>query len=189
MQQEGDIMIYAECAKAVLLELEGALLGIADGRIEALIKAITGSGRIFCDGMGRSGLQADSFAMRLSQMGFTSYVVSETTTPSIAANDLLLICSGSGETPVLVEHARRAKAVGASIALITVNESSALGDIAFPNVVINAQSKAGQDASIQPMGTLFEQSLGVFLDIMVLFLMKEMMIDSEAMFRNHKNLE
>lgn len=182
-------MVYADYAKIVLREIERTLLEVGNPEIEHLIGAVLAGGRIFCDGTGRSGLQADSFAMRLAQMGFTSYVVSETTTPSITENDLLFICSGSGETSILVEHAKRAEQVGAAIALVTAAPDSTLGNLASVAVILKAQTKGVKDQSIQPMGTLFEQSLGIFMDIMVLFLMQEMRIGSEDMFRNHKNLE
>lgn len=182
-------MVYTKCAKAVLEELEAALLGVDDRQIQGLVAVVMESGRIFCDGMGRSGLQVASFAMRLAQMGLTSYVVSETTTPSITANDLLLVCSGSGETPGLVEHARKAKAVGATVVVVTTNNVCSLVELANHMVLVDAQAKGLHRSSIQPMGTLFEQSLGVLLDIAVLFLMEQMQIGSNEMFKNHKNLE
>lgn len=183
-------MVYQKCITAILRELKESLLEVDLEQLELLIDEILAAKRIFCDGNGRSGLQADSFAMRLSQMGLVSYVVSEMTTPSIRREDLLLICSGSGETSSLLDHAKRAAAVGAKIILITAKDESSIGKISTGQVLIKAPIKnEDDDDSIQPMGTLFEQSSGILLDTVVLFLMKRLQISSEDMFRNHKNLE
>ena len=45
---------------------------------------------------------ANSFAMRLNQLGKEAFVVGESTTPSIKEHDLFVILSGSGST----EHLR-----------------------------------------------------------------------------------
>ncbi len=47
----------------------------------------------------------------------------------------------------------------------------------------------GSDASVQPMGSLFEQSIAILLDIIVLCLMEKHGISSDDMYRNHSNLE
>jgi D-arabinose 5-phosphate isomerase GutQ len=39
------------------------------------------------------------------------------------------------------------------------------------------------------MGTLFEQALGLFSDLVILLLMEEMDIDAGEMFTRHANLE
>ena len=47
--------------------------------------------------------------MRLMHMGISSYVVGETCTPNIKEGGLLVICSGSGETKSLVNHAKKSE--------------------------------------------------------------------------------
>ena len=131
--------------------------------------------------------------MRLMHMGVNSYVVGETCTPNITAEGLLVICSGSGETKSLVNHATKAKEVGAKIALITINPQSTIGKMADVVVEISAPSpksaKEGQIKSIQPMGSLFEQSEGLFMDIAILKLMEIKNMTSETMFGRHANME
>ena len=56
----------------------------------------------FVAGKGRSGFVANSFAMRLNQLGKQAHVVGESTTPAIKSNDVFVIISGSGST----EHLR-----------------------------------------------------------------------------------
>ena len=176
--------------KTVLEELNRCVGGVSAEKVRRLADEIGMEKRIFCDGAGRSRLQAEGFAMRLTQMGFQSNVVGEATTPAITGNDILLILSGSGETPMLVEHAVRARELGAKIFLVTTNEDSTLGRLSDETVLLVASSKKQESAvSIQPMGSLFEQSVGILCDIMVLFLMEKYRISSEEMYRNHSNLE
>ncbi|WP_438357045.1 hypothetical protein [Staphylococcus hominis] len=46
-------------------------------------------------GKGRSGFVANSFAMRLNQLGKQAFVIGESTTPSIQKDDLFIVISGS----------------------------------------------------------------------------------------------
>ena len=98
--------------ETVLMEINRSVSGISHKSLEALVEAVNREKRIFCGGVGRSRLKAEGFAMRLIQMGFTALVVGEATTPAITRDDMLLICSASGETPMLVEHAAKAKKWG-----------------------------------------------------------------------------
>src|SRR5512134_4032066 len=77
---------------------------------ESLIQAavlIESSSRIFVAGAGRSGLCMRAFGMRLMHLGKTVYVVGDTTTPGIAATDLLILGSGSGRTSSLLAMAEQ----------------------------------------------------------------------------------
>ncbi|HCY06869.1 MAG TPA: 6-phospho-3-hexuloisomerase, partial [Erysipelotrichaceae bacterium] len=82
---------------------------------------------------------------------------------------------------------------GAKIALITINPQSTIGKMADVVVEISAPSpksaKEGQIKSIQPMGSLFEQSEGLFMDIAILKLMEIKNMTSETMFGRHANME
>lgn len=51
--------------------------------IKKTIEYIMGADSIFIMGAGRSGLVGKAFAMRLMHLGFTSYVVGESTTPAV----------------------------------------------------------------------------------------------------------
>ena len=82
--------------ETVLREINRSVSGVSHESLEALVNAVNREKRIFCDGVGRSRLKAEGFAMRLIQMGFTALVVGEATTPAITRDDILLICSASG---------------------------------------------------------------------------------------------
>src|SRR5512141_1768279 len=82
---------------------------------------IESSSRIFVAGAGRSGLCTRAFGMRLMHLGKTVHVVGETTTPGIAATDLLIIGSGSGRTASLCVMAEQARRLGAQVLLFTTD--------------------------------------------------------------------
>lgn len=174
----------------VLEELRSSLSGVSEESLDGLIAGIGAERRIFCDGAGRSRLQAAGFAMRLIQMGFQAAIVGEPTVPAIRKDDVLLICSASGETPILTAHAKKAKDIGAELLLITASPDSTLAAQSDHMVVLRASSKKNMtNASIQPMGSLFEQSVGILLDIMILYLMERYQITNADMYGNHANLE
>jgi 6-phospho-3-hexuloisomerase len=186
-------MKYQEYAQTVVKELQAALSGIDGQDAEKVTALIEQADEVFCAGAGRSGFAIRGFAMRLMHMGAHSYVVGETTTPNIRPSDLLVICSGSGETRSLVGYATKAHEIGAKIVLITINPNSTIANLADQIVVINAVSPKsavqGAIKSIQPMGSLFEQTEGLFLDIIIMMLMEKKGMTSETMFGRHANLE
>ena len=183
-----------EYAQAVIAELDRALSAILPQEAERLTNLILGAKRVFVAGAGRSGLAMKAFAMRLMHLGLATYVVGETATPGLSADDLLVIGSGSGATASLVAMAEKAKTLGANLAVVTIFPNSRIGQLADAVVRIPAptpKADGGEDQfiSVQPMGSLFEQTLLIFLDIIVMRLMEEMTIDANTMFGRHANLE
>ena len=186
-------MNTTEYSKAIVRELDATLDQIADDEGEKLTEYILHSKKILAAGAGRSGFAVKSFAMRLMHMGFDAYVVGETVTPNLEASDLLIIGSGSGETGSLVNMAEKARKIGAKIVTVTIRPEGAIGKIADLAIKIPAPTpKAETDASfksIQPMGSLFEQSLLIFLDAVILRLMEKQGNHADTMFSRHANLE
>jgi 6-phospho-3-hexuloisomerase len=123
----------------------------------------------------------------------TWQVVGDVTTRGIGRGDVLLVASGSGETRGTVAMAQSAIERGAKVGVLTIFPESSLAKLAERPVVIPAPTpKSGRqnpETSIQPMGTLFEQSLLVTLDVMVMMLMEKLGQTSEQMFKFHANLE
>ena len=179
--------------EAILGELRVTLAKAEQKAIGSLVDAILRARRLFLAGTGRSGFMVRAFAMRLMHLGLTTYVAGETVTPNIAAGDLLVLGSGSGETASLRSMAEKARKLGVPIALVTASPQSSIGKMADVVVCLPAPTPKADTVqappSIQPMGTLFEQSLLLFLDLVVLLLMERKGIDSQAMFTRHANLE
>jgi 6-phospho-3-hexuloisomerase len=176
----------------IIKELNRTVDLIADEEAEKLVNGILESKKIFVAGAGRSGFMAKSFAMRMMHMGLDAYVVGETVTPNLEKDDILIIGSGSGETKSLVSMAEKAKSLGGAVALVTIFPESTIGQLA--DIVIklpgSPKDKSNSDYNtIQPMGSLFEQTLLLFYDAVILRFMEKKGLDSNTMFGRHANLE
>ncbi|MEM4389722.1 MAG: 6-phospho-3-hexuloisomerase [Candidatus Micrarchaeia archaeon] len=167
---------------------------------EEFITAIMSARRVFVMGMGRSGLVARAFAMRLMHLRLTVFVVGETTTPAIGSGDLLIIVSGSGSTTSVVAIAKKARELGARLAAITSYPDSAVGRLS--DVVVKIEGRlpekrhdypsrqlAGEHEPLTPMGTLFELATMIFLDTVIEELMLRLGRTEEEMRRTHTQLE
>lgn len=181
-------MNYLKTEKKILSEIKNVLKKNPEKDERFLSNSILSSKRIFVFGQGRSGLVAKSFAMRLMQVGLESYVVGETITPSITKDDLLVLISGSGKTKTVISISTQAKKVGAKIIGITSQKDSQLSKKCNKLIILKSKSKT-KGKSIEPLGTLFEQSAFVFLDAIVLGLMKKIGVSEEKMRQRHASLE
>jgi len=139
--------------------------------------------RWFTSGQGRSGLVARMVAMRLMHLGFDVHVVGETTAPSIAARDGLLMLSSSGETPVSLHLSQLAADTGARILAVTTRPDSSLA--AMADVVVPVPIPASKQFG----GSLFEQAALMLLDALILDLTSGDPHAYDLMQRRHTNLE
>lgn len=137
---------------SVVEEIQRSAAKVPEDKITSLIQLLQTHPRIFVCGTGRSGLMLKTFAMRLMQLGFTSFVVGETTTPSVQKGDLLLVASASGETGSVVQAAEKARATGVTVISLTASEKSSLSAIVPPFLLLDAGTKfAHSEASVQPL--------------------------------------
>ncbi len=169
--------------------------------IENMLDRIHRAKRIFLMGTGRSGMAAKAFAMRLAQMGLNAYVVGETVTPAITKNDLFIAISGSGETDSVVNAAKIVKKIGAKVLVVTSYPESTLGRLADNIVKVRGRTKIdierdhlksqleGKHMSLTPLGTLFEDTVMIFLDGITAGLMYKLGKDEIYMKNRHATLE
>ncbi|MEH6407710.1 MAG: 6-phospho-3-hexuloisomerase, partial [Leeuwenhoekiella sp.] len=127
--------------------------------LASLVSPINKAHSIFLVGMGRTGLMMKAAAMRLMHLGFTAYVVGETTTPAIGEGDLLIAGSGSGTTASVIRSANTAIEKKATLICFTTDATSALAEIANFKVIIPAAQKKEHNSKVseQYAGSLFEQ--------------------------------
>lgn len=184
-------MSIQEHSLTIVQELRAVMERLTPEAGNALCDRILGAERIFVAGAGRSGLAARGFAMRLMHLGLAAYVCGEIATPGMKAEDLLIVISGSGETGSLVSMAKKAKSLGGSLALVTVRPESTIGCLADAVVQVPAPTPkaACSFRSVQPMGSLFEQSCFLLLDAVVMELMPRLGEQEDSMFARHANLE
>lgn len=165
--------------------------------VDSLARAgdlIKSAPRIFVAGAGRSGLCMRAFAVRLMHLGKTVYIVGETTTPRIKSQDLLILGTGSAQSALLLQIAEMAQEQGAKLLLFTAEPVSPLSKLADHTVIIPAPSLkpflAERDfVSMQPMGSLFEQSLLIVCDSLIIALMDQIGVGLGRMRKYHANLE
>jgi 6-phospho-3-hexuloisomerase len=175
----------------VLAENQRVLESVSSPSIAQFLQAMSTAKRIFVEGEGRSGLAMRMAAMRMMHLGLQDYVVGETITPSIQSGDLLITCSGSGETESVVVIATKAKEIGAQVVAITTQANSSLGKIADILIQLNAAAKQdrSKQQSQQFAGSLFEQSTLLLLDSLFHLLAQHMDKTAETLWGQHTNLE
>jgi len=169
--------------------------------LSILVRAREDGKKVLVVGAGRSGLVARAFAMRLMHLGFNVYVLGETITPSISDGDVVIAVSGSGRTQVVVSVAAAAKRVGATVVAITSYPSSPLGRVSNCVVRVPGRTKIAEETDyfarqvlgiyepLAPLGTLFEDTVMVFFDGLIVELMGRLGITEEEMRKRHANVE
>lgn len=171
-------------------ELEQSGKQVKEEQLQKFMEEVDQHQRIFCYGTGRSGLMLKALAMRLMQMGYTSYVVGETTTPSTQKGDLLIAASASGETSSVCDAVRSGIKQGMDVITITGTKESTLSKLCVPLIRIDAATKFKTNASsVQPLGSLFEQMLLMIFDSVILKMSRRNEGTNEAMARKHASIE
>lgn len=184
--------MIVEGIKKILKEIDTVLSKVREEEVEKLADEIIKAQKIITIGAGRVGLSARGFAMRLGHLGLLSFTTADTTIPAIGEKDLLIVCSGSGETQAVYDLTLIGKNHKVKICAITANPKSRIGQLADIIVRIESPTKLKPlkgFKSMQPMTTLNEQCLMIFFDSLVLKLMKKLDETEETMWGRHSNLE
>jgi len=194
-------LILKDATQEIVDNVLSVTEGLDPKKIEKMSELLQTSKNVFVMGLGRSGLVARAFAMRLMHLGISVYVVGETTTPALSSEDCLLAISGSGETFSIISAANIAHKRGTKIVAVTSYVDSTLGEMADLVVHIKGRTKIdseknyitrqmnGKHQSLSPMGTLFEITTLIFLDSLIAQLMVEMEITEEDMKARHTVIE
>lgn len=194
-------MIMREAIRDIVDNLEKMEREIDAETVDRFIDTLTSAGNVFVLGLGRSGLVAKAFAMRLMHLEINVFVVGETITPAINEGDALIAISGSGSTSYIVNAARIARERGAQVVAVTSHPESELGVIADLTVTVRGRTKIdgeknymkrqirGNHHSRTPLGTLFEISALVFLDGLIAELMHRLDKREEDLNERHSVFE
>jgi 6-phospho-3-hexuloisomerase len=174
----------------ILNKISSVLQATDDSLVDKIVSAVDRANRIFITGAGRSGLVSRFFAMRLMHSGYKVYMVGEIVTPSIQSGDLFIVISGSGGTETLLPLVKKAKSMGAQIAVVSMKGKSPMADMAD----LVCQIGSGNENSFgivhgMPMGTIFELSTLVFLEAIISHIVHEKGLTEEGMRAVHANLE
>ena len=188
--------------RAILDNIENAQDFLDEKSIDEFENIIINANNVFVTGAGRSGLAAKAFAMRLMHLGLRVYVVGETISPAINADDCIVAISGSGETNTIVSAVKISKNRGAKILALTSYPESTLGQLADSFILVKGRTKKevddenymkrqihGNYTSLTPLGTAFELTTLVFLDAIVSELMEKMHQTESDLKARHTVLE
>ncbi|MDF3039940.1 MAG: putative 6-phospho-3-hexuloisomerase [Thermomicrobiales bacterium] len=183
---------WSEWAERASGELAAALAGVAPDEMDRMADEILAARRIVCAGMGREGLMVRALCMRLMHLGFDAHVAFDMTTPPLGTGDLLIVSSGPGQSGTWTALLDRVGGDGARTLVVTAQPDAPVPRAADVAIVLPAQTMADDrraDASMLPMGTLFEWlELAVF-DLLILRLQERTGQTREQIRARHTNVE
>ncbi|MBE6494345.1 MAG: 6-phospho-3-hexuloisomerase [Methanosphaera stadtmanae] len=194
-------MIYHDALSEILENVSKTTKNVNPKQLSEMTNMIENVESVFVMGLGRSGLVAKAFAMRLMHLGLNVYVVGETVTPAITDKDCLIAISGSGETSYIVSTIGIAKNIGSKIMAITSYSDSTLAKNADLIVELPGRTKiesensyirrqiSGQHQTLSPLGTLFEVSALIFLDATIAQMMHDLGQTEKDLKARHTILE
>jgi len=159
-------------------------LEIEPEETEKFVDHILAARKVFLYGVGRSGLIAKGFAIRLVQMGLEVFFVGETITPIVEEGNVVIIVSYTGETMSAIQTANIVRRVGAKVITITATPHSKLAGAS--NLVIHLQPpKDDEKKRLAPLGTVFEVATLVYLDSIVAKLMEKLGQSEGSLRKRH----
>lgn len=185
-------MIYKNTQHNIMKELQSTMKSISDEEVYELINKIKSADKVFFVGVGRVLLSLQAVAKRFAHLSIDTVVVGEITEPAITKNDLLIVGSGSGESTFPLAIAKKAKSFKAEVVHIGSNPESSMKEHSNHFIRIPVQTKLDlpeEIPSIQPMTSLFEQSLLLLGDTLALIMIEEDELDVKNLWQYHANLE
>lgn len=187
-------MDFENMYRNILMEQQKVYEKIDKASLLEFIQTIQKHNTIFLIGTGREGLAARAFAMRLMHMGKEVHWIWDDTAPAICPGDLLIAVMGDGKIGHIRYVCERAKEAGGFLYVVTGSPGSLLNrGLADRIFFLPGAVYRGTDdvvPSIQPMGNLFEQTLLVTFDMIVMLLAeKTEELTYEKMAARHRNVE
>ncbi|WP_373236806.1 SIS domain-containing protein [Cohaesibacter celericrescens] len=180
-------------AEKAISELSHSILNIDPGAVDAACKAIASANNIVLYGCGREALQIRGFAMRLHHLGCSVSMQGDISAPPLGEGDLFIASAGPGELSTVSALMTVAHEAGADILFLTAQPETASARLASLVLPISAQTMADDldktDASVLPMGSLYEGAMFILFEVMVLMLKKRIGVDAETMRARHTNME
>ncbi|MDR2110894.1 MAG: 6-phospho-3-hexuloisomerase [Spirochaetaceae bacterium] len=182
-----------QTAAAAANEIADIMRRIDETGVRRLIQMTLAAKKVYFAGAGRSLLALRCVAMRFMHVGLEAYVVGDTTTPAFEPDDLLIAGSGSGETTGLITIVTKAKKINGKAALISTRSQSTLSSLCDLVILIPAYTGTADSGPVKqpilPGGTMFEESMLLLGDTMILQLGKEKGVAMDTYFSRHANLE
>jgi 6-phospho-3-hexuloisomerase len=165
-----------EKVEAILEENRRLLQEVDKDAVDGFVRKMLTARKVFCSAQGRSGFILRCFCMRLMHLGSQAHFCGETVTPAMGREDMLIVLSGSGETPSTLEAVRSAKQRGTYTFGILGNLDSGIGSLVDGSVLLPGTTKLCRESepeSLQMSGSLFEQASFLLLEAVVLALYQD----------------
>lgn len=182
----------SEHRATVVAELAATLERVDEAQFEAVAEVLARAERVFVIGVGREGLAARGFAMRLMHTGTTVHWGWDDTTPNVTADDVFLMVNGGGAIGHLDYVFSQVKPTGATTVVVTGVPDEATPSAADHVLWVPAAVYRGCGdlvPSIQPMGSLFEQATGLVFDLLVLEIAARKGRTLADLAQRHRNFE
>ncbi|MFV0252048.1 MAG: SIS domain-containing protein [Beutenbergiaceae bacterium] len=183
---------FEQISTRVVAELGEVFARVPQQHVEAALAALQAHQRIFVLGIGREGLASKAFAMRLTHFGKTVHWGWDDTTPAVTADDLFILPSGPANIPHLHYVAEQVKKTGATLLVATAmptGPTAALADIVLTIPARTYGAEGDVVDTVQPMGSLFEQSLWIYWDVLYLMLVRRTDARFDDLIARHRNFE
>lgn len=185
---------YKQLVTSITSEINNALLSIDENSVINLKNDILKAEKVFFVGVGRVMLALQAITKRFAHIGINAHFVGEITEPHFSDKDLLIVGSGSGSSLFPLNIAKKARLVAPNSKIIHIgsNPNSEMKEIADYMVRIPVRTKNYLDDeidSIQPMTSLFEQSVLLFGDIIAKMIIEEKKLNLKELWQYHANLE
>ncbi|MCQ1953302.1 SIS domain-containing protein [Arthrobacter sp. zg-Y238] len=180
-------------AAEIVSELDATVARVSTDEVENTLNALMTANTIFVIGVGREGLAAKGFAMRLAHLGLRVHWAWDDTTPAVTADDALLMVNGPGNIGHLDYVFDRVREVGATTIVVSALAGARTPGMADVTLIVPATVYRGKGdlvPSMQPMGSLFEQATLLVFDTLILQLIERLGIHSYAeLAPRHRNFE
>lgn len=176
----------------IMRELESSMRTIDEESADEVMKALMGAEKVFAVGVGRVLMMLQAFVKRLNHLGIEAYYVGEVNEPAITDRDVLIVASGSGESAVPVAIARAAQNYHPTVVYIGSNTESTAASLSSIRLRIPCRTKLNRPdelSSVQPMSSMFEQSLLLVCDTLAYRIVRERHLVMDGLWRKHANLE
>ena len=134
-------------------------------------------------GAGRMGYAVQSFIMRMSHLGHSSYMIGDTTLPRVDKDSIIVVNTSSGETPSIRLYVEQCRKAGCYIVVVTAGVNSSIADMADLKIAIPSIN------SKQIMKTIFEQYSFILFDYIATRVFIKSKLNREWVEQNHSILE
>lgn len=185
---------YKQIVTSITSEINIALLAVDEDSVIKLKNEILKADKVYFVAVGRVMLSLQAITKRLAHLGINAHFVGEITEPCFTDKDLLIVGSGSGGSLFPLNIAKKARAVAPNSKIVHIgsNPNSEMKNISDFMVRIPVRTKNYLDDeidSVQPMTSLFEQSLLILGDTIAKMIIDEKNLDMKELWQYHANLE